>query len=221
MRDDVASQRNDEVVAWEWVGQAGTAVVGLAGIAATYLSGRRQVVAARQTAMDQADAARQSQREERHQRRLEVAYPKLLDVIAEADGWLHELEAFNGAESDVAPQTPIVVDQLLGHGSITVIWSPMITHLVHEWGDTVLEADSAGRQLAPLHASGLRATGDEAAWDATIADVRSGKVSWIDYLTVELMSQTRKLQALQGRIHDQVWRELRGDSDGYLAEESP
>jgi hypothetical protein len=75
-------------MSWDWVAPTGTAVVGLAGITATYLSGKRQVSSARELANDQVTAAATARREERNQRRIEAAYPALLDVLSEGADWL-------------------------------------------------------------------------------------------------------------------------------------
>src|ERR1700735_900546 len=82
------------IVAWDWMAPMGTAVVGLAGIAATYFSGGRQAATAREVTEHQSEALLLAQREERHQRRIEAAYPALLDVLSKLRHWAMQVDEY-------------------------------------------------------------------------------------------------------------------------------
>jgi hypothetical protein len=86
-------------MAWEWVAPAGTALVGVAGIAGTYWATRRQADAALTSSRESnenalAVARRQDEahlaalREERLQRRLEMAYQELLVRLSQTWQWV-------------------------------------------------------------------------------------------------------------------------------------
>jgi hypothetical protein len=130
----VACVRQYPVVAVEWAGPVATGVVGLGGIAATYFSGRRQISSIRQVALDQAAASLAAQREERHQRRIETAYPVLLDVLAEGAEWIWRTDAFMTGDTtdDRPPDQPERVKNLAQHGSLTSVWSPEVARLTRE-----------------------------------------------------------------------------------------
>jgi hypothetical protein len=194
-------------VAWEWVGPTGTAVVGLGGIAATYFSGRRQVGAARQVARDQANAGLRAQREERNQRRLEGAYPNLLDVIAAGTEWLWEVDAFMSAETADAtpPGQPDGVAQLMRQGSLTAIWSPQVALLVRDWSRAVGSAYSAARRMGYAWEDGKIKPSARAERGAVeFSEVRNGDASQIDYLSYRFDVQSDEARLLEGVIRDQV-----------------
>ena len=211
-------------MAWEWVAPVGTSVVGIAGIAAAYFSGRRQTRTEREVAADQAAATLRAMREERQQRRIEAAYPMLLDVVAEGSAWLWRVDTFalGGTDDLRPPAQPEAVASLVQRGSLTSVWSPHVAQLAREWTVAVGSAWSAARRLGYLWEDQedqvIPNRNVPAGLD--LEDVAEGRVTQVDYLYQRFATSSRKAIGVESRIRDQVWRELRGDDGGYSVEHS-
>lgn len=129
---------------WEWVAPAGTAAVGLAGIAATYFgAGRaaetakdvsdRSAKTAKEVAERQAEAMLAAQREERHQRRLDAAYPALLDELNQGEGWIALTSEYRVGNGMTEPPTPPnVLWTMARQGQLGAVRSPRVANLVTE-----------------------------------------------------------------------------------------
>jgi hypothetical protein len=121
-------------MAWEWVAPMGTAAVGIAGIVATYLSARQQAFTARQVSNQQAQTLLLAQRVERNQRRIEEAYPLLLDSLSQAKNWAMRVDDYMYGNTDERPPPPPdSAFELMDHGSLVAVRSPRVADLLEQW----------------------------------------------------------------------------------------
>jgi hypothetical protein len=191
-------------MAWEWVAPVGTATVGLAGIAATYLSGRRQVSAARDVAHDQAEAALRSQREERQQRRIEGAYTVLLEVVGEGLAWLDLAYGvdvdFSSKEKGKLPKLPERISNIHLNGSLNAVCSPAIRDMTLRWRGIMVSVRETGNLLIELR-------------NGSSTPTRVATFKEFDERYIPLHVEGRKLAA---KIHEQAWRELKGEDSGQV-----
>ncbi|MFV8233070.1 hypothetical protein [Mycolicibacterium fortuitum] len=74
-------------MAWEWVAPVATASAGIAGILATWLTGKQAREDAKQISRDTLEHQRLLAKEERQQKRLESAYVKLLEMAEQTGLW--------------------------------------------------------------------------------------------------------------------------------------
>ena len=199
-------------VVWAWASYAGTVVLGLAGMTITYVTGRRQASNARQIAKDQADVALRTQREERHQRRIEVAYPEMLNVLAEGEEWLDRVGVFLKAlvpePTDVGPvdKMPPRPEALrLGRtrGEIAAVWSPMVEHLFHIWVSNLTSAWQTSQSHYPPSGT----------WET---DDRGTQV----YLPTPFEQHRREAYMAALQVREQVWKELRSEHSGHFDQEA-
>lgn len=204
-------------MAWEWVAPTSTAALGLAGIAATYWSGRGQTETARAVAERQAQATLHLQREERQQRRIEAAYPVLLDAVAEASVWIWRVDRFVLGEFDHGrpPQMPPAAERLEMQGSLSAVWSPRVAAMVREWTMAAGSAHSCARRLGfsrddtlvqVINDSVSGEPLDEAGQVARLADFK-------EQLEERFAVHRDRMLAVEVRLRDQVWRELRGEDE--------
>jgi hypothetical protein len=188
---------------------------------ATYLSGRKQVAVARSVAQDQAEAARQQQREERYQRRIEAAYPSLLDAVSKANKWFEDVDAFMDVDGAAdPPPMPEVANTYRSRDSTTISWSPRVVELAQAWATALWETEGATRTTARRRAAGQWNPTGEPNPEATYSDVQDGHVSEADYLRGKVVKQMLEAWSLQKQLRDQVWSELRGESNGHTDEPS-
>lgn len=219
---------------WEWVAPVATAtsgaIVGVAGIIATFKSGRRQTQTALDVAHRQMETALRVAREERNQRRLDEAYPPLLDVLVEGEQWLAAVRDFAwgpwvGEPQLEPPEPPESVVGLRTHSKISSVWSPQVAALVRVWGRGVDRVDWAARGLAACWEAGHERrvvwpdhdTLDEPL--PTLYDVKSGRMSQPKFQATHLYAGLRAMRQVDPEIRDQVWREQIGDRDGSLRDE--
>lgn len=112
-------------MAWEWVAPVATGLVGMAGIAGTYLNGRLQTNTSVRLA-----------REERTQNRLERAYLEVQRVVERYAQWADATMPFmSGAGHD--PHPPLLENdgQMLEATALGLYWSPEVRQLVQAWTD--------------------------------------------------------------------------------------
>src|SRR3954453_23316149 len=83
--------RRLRAMAWEWAPPLATVVVGVAGVAGTWLAGRNQGVVALESARLGTESSRELAREERTQRRIESAYRDLDRNLSAVDSLLDQL----------------------------------------------------------------------------------------------------------------------------------
>lgn len=204
-------------MAWEWVGPISTAVVGVAGIAAAYVSGQRQVATALNVSDRQAETLLLAQREERHQRRLEAAYPPLLDVLAAGDAWAWQVDSFATGDSGRSepPPMPDDVRRLSERGALTAVWSPQVSALVREWSIGAGSAMSAARRLSYCWRDhGVQKPSDRNSPGPDLTDVLEGRATHTDQLDGRFRANHERMRMAAVRLREQVWRELRaGTSD--------
>jgi hypothetical protein len=209
----------------EWLpyvaGASSGVIVGVAGVVARYRAGRRQADTSLAVAERQVRAAADASREERNQRRLEAAYPPLLDVLTQGHEWIWKLESYVTTGSDERPRMPEAVRDLRSHGAISSVWSPQVAALVNVW--------SRAAGLASVHATRLGHT-----WEhrprgfvptppgferLTQTDVFEGRVGQVEYLVSRFTVALKASLAAEAEIRQQVWRELRGERHGSLDHE--
>lgn len=209
----------------EWVpvavGASSGVVVGIAGVIATYKAGKRQADTSVAVAERQVRAAADASREERNQRRLEAAYPPLLDVLTQGHEWIWKLESYVSTGSDERPCMPEAVRDLRNHGAISSVWSPQVAALVNVW--------SRAAGLASVHATRLGHTWEHRPREfvptppgferLTQADVFEGRVGQVEYLVSRFTVALKASLAAEAEIRQQVWQELRGERDGSLDHE--
>jgi hypothetical protein len=192
---------------FEWAALLVTAVVGLAGIAATYYTGKRQ-----------SDTQLQAQREERHQRRLEAAYVPLMDALTEGAEWFQQLDAFIVGDTPGwdSPKMPESVKAVVGRGSLTSVWSPRVAGLAQGWARASALAYTRAQSIAHHWAEcGEKAPpGGRNAGPASSIDERI--IQRIDYLDERFKAEIAEARVAAHKIRDQVWRELRGEDAGHL-----
>jgi hypothetical protein len=112
-------------MAWEWVAPVATGLVGMAGIAGTYLNGRLQTNTSVRLA-----------REERTQNRLERAYLEVQRVVERYAQWADAIMPFmSGAGHDPHPPLPENDGQMLEATALCLYWSPEVRQLVQAWTD--------------------------------------------------------------------------------------
>jgi hypothetical protein len=112
-------------MAWEWVAPVATSVLGVAGIAGTYLNGRRQTNVTVQLA-----------REERTQGRLERAYQEVQRVVDRSAQWADAtMPMVGGLGQDLYPPPPENDGQVLEASALRLYWSPEVRRLVQAWTD--------------------------------------------------------------------------------------
>jgi len=209
----IARVRNDACVAWEWVNTVGTAAVGLAGIAATYLSGKRQVTSARQVARDQADASLRAQREDRNQRRIEVAYPQLLGIVADTTEWLERAATFmDGNTGEEPPDPPEGIasrtqSELDDGVSISMIWSPLVKQ---GWLAAVCSP-----QIQALTGAWSHEVAAAVHFTKEFAYVRATPPG-AQILREHFRRHHMAASEVEGKLRAQAWRELRGEDAGYV-----
>lgn len=202
---------------WEWVGPAGTAVVAIAGIAATYWSGRGQVQGSREIAERQARLALLTQREERQQRRIEVAYPVLLDAVAEGGLWVWSVDSFTCGDSGLTapPRMPAAAQRLEKQGSLSAIWSPQVAYIVREWSLGAGSAYSAAFRLSHYWAEyGVQVPKERNAVGPDLGDVLDGHASMTGKLDGSFRRGRDRMLQAEERLREQVWKELRVESGG-------
>jgi hypothetical protein len=112
-------------MAWEWVASVVTGLVGVVGIAGTYLNGRLQTNASVRLA-----------REERTQNRLERAYLEVQRVVEHYSQWADAtMPIISGTGHDPHPPLPENDGQMLDATALRLYWSPEVRELVLAWTD--------------------------------------------------------------------------------------
>jgi hypothetical protein len=130
-------------MSWEWLGYGTTGIVGLAGITATYLSGRGQEKAALAVVREQVEGQLTLAREERHQRRAETAYLALIEDAIALHQWsglmVEAAMSTMGTPSETKPPPPtrqplpnLYFDPPSSGGTLVAYWSPRVRQLVAE-----------------------------------------------------------------------------------------
>ena len=110
-------------MAWEWVASVGTAVVGVAGIAGTVMSGRWQ-----------ANVTVRLAREERTQARLERSYQEVQRVVERSAQWAASaMPIVGGPGQDLYPLPPEDDAHTLEASALRLYWSPEVRQLVQTW----------------------------------------------------------------------------------------
>ena len=110
-------------MAWEWVAPVGTAVVGIAGIAGTVISGRWQ-----------ANVTVRLAREERAQARLERSYQEVQRVVERSAQWAASaMPIVGGPGQDLYPLPPEDDTHTLEASALRLYWSPEVRQLVQAW----------------------------------------------------------------------------------------
>jgi hypothetical protein len=196
-------------MAWEWVapvaGSAATAIVGVAGIVATYWAGGRQQETALAVARQQANLQVAVAREERQQRRLEEAYLELLSAVAMIHYWVFTVYPIitHKPEDYTMPPVPEMPDYGQKEAMWTAYWSPRVEQLVKEWEAAVRELQNAGIALNIAHSTG-----------------KKGQESGIDQpaLLKELPDRKNKVFEADKRIREQIRLELLGKNDGHAGQ---
>jgi hypothetical protein len=192
-------------MALEWVAPAvtgaATAIVGVAGILATYKAGARQQQTALAVAQQQADAQVAVAREERQQRRLEEAYLELLSALTKIHYWVFTVYPFmtRTIEEYTMPPLPELPDSERKEAMWTAYWSPRVEQLMKEWESTVRQLQNAGMQI------GLAMRTEKSEQHPGI-DINS--------LRLELPDRKDKVIEADRRIREQVRLELLGKHDG-------
>jgi hypothetical protein len=189
-------------MAWEWVGDAATGVVAVAGIAATYWSGKRQQDTALKVARLNIDAQLASEREERHQRRIENAYDKLLVRLSEVRQWALSVYPLmtSTPEEFTMPEMPAPGAGAQHEAAVTAIWSPRVQQLVSQFDAHLRDIIRAG--WAITEARRTESTGRE-----------SGIDSRREHLELQRLKQA--LYATDAVVRQQIAAELRGEHDGH------
>lgn len=132
-------------MAWEWVAPVATGLVGVAGIAGTYLNGRLQTNTSVRLA-----------REERTQTRLERAYLEVQRVVERYAHWADAtMPTISATGHDPHPPLPENDGQTLEATALRLYWSPEVRELVQVWTDA--RNRLAAQSLAARVREGLNA----------------------------------------------------------------
>jgi hypothetical protein len=192
-------------MAWEWVAPVAGAVVGVAGIIATYMSGSRQQQTALAVTQQQIDAQAAVAREERQQRRLEEPYLELLSALTRIHYWVFTVypPITSKPEDYTMPPLPELPDSVQKEALWTAYWSPRVEQLMKEWESTVRHLQSVGMGI------GL-----------ALQTEKSGQRSGIDLQALQLSLPDRKKQVIDADkcVREQVRLELLGKHDGHAEE---
>jgi len=112
-------------MAWEWVAPVATGLVGVAGIAGTYLNGRLQTNTSVRLA-----------REERTQNRLERSYVEVQRVVERYAQWADAtMPIISAVEHDPHPPLPQSDGPMLEATALRLYWSSEVRGLVQAWTD--------------------------------------------------------------------------------------
>ena len=134
-------------MAWEWVAPVVTGVVGVAGIAGTYLNGRHQ-----------ANATVRLTREERTQTRLERAYLEVQRVVERNGLWADAvMPTLSGTEQDLYPLPPDNDAVVAEASAMQLYWSKEVRGLIHVWTDArnkLAQQSMLARNVEALRADG-------------------------------------------------------------------
>lgn len=202
-------------MAWEWVAPTGTALVGVSGIVATYLAGRRQASTALTATREQIGASlalgqQQMQgqlalaREERRQRRAEAAYLELLRALNDGQRWAAEVEdyAYDDNRGKQQPRETELVADINEHATLNAVWSPDVQALVMQWRKAVTRVRVGSNQVRRRNMSPQLAAGDPKVLEHLHASE--------DRLT----KATAEMRRLDAQIRQQVWAELNSPVHG-------
>jgi hypothetical protein len=180
----------------EWVATMGGLAVGVAGIVGMYLTTRRQSV-----------AQLQAQREERHQRRLEAAYPKLLSHTGEFESWRAELDFAIRHEPNLNSEL-LLPDLEENNESLPAVWSPHIQYLTMELVNTVQH----------LHFIVVELSERWEEWKEHRQNIAEA-TGYLAYLAGSYQRSNELLVELSAAVYSQVWKELRSEDDGHIEPE--
>lgn len=191
-------------MAWEWVQPVATSVAtlgaGVAGIVATYKAGARQQETALTVARQQAEAQLSTAHEERHQRRLELAYTELLMTLSHVYDWVLKVYPMmtQTAEEYTMPLMPELPDRIKAEAIMTAYWSAEVEQLLDDWREAVIKVRDAGIGI------GLARTTEE-----------HGQESGIDQwdLVRDLPRRKESVWLADQRVRKQVRFELLARSD--------
>jgi hypothetical protein len=181
-------------MAWEWVSPAATGTValgvGVTGIVATYKAVQAQI-------KGQVDLAR----EERKQRRLEVAYTELQLEISETYQWARSVHPMyqQGTEEYAVP--PLPPSSAQRQAVILSAWSPRVQQLMETWRQAVNNVVGAGVKLEAA------LTAERTGWtsELTVPDARQA-----------IWTRIEELYRIDLSIIEQVWSELQGEHHGHV-----
>jgi hypothetical protein len=169
-------------MAWEWVAPVVTGIVGVSGIAGTYLNGRRQTNVTVQLA-----------REERAQDRLERAYLEVQRVVERSAQWAASaMPIVGGSGQDLYPPPPADDAQVLEASALRLYWSPEVRELVQAW--TVARNRLAGHVLAARSSEPFRGE----AWLA-VPELKQGLQDAIDALVARMSRELLTVEPVRRR----------------------
>jgi|NGEPerStandDraft_6_1074524.scaffolds.fasta_scaffold92665_2 hypothetical protein len=180
-------------------GSGAAAIVGVAGICATFKAGKRQQQTALEIARVSIDGQLAGLREERHQRRLEAAYTELLIMLSETHQWAVSVYPMwtSGAEDYRMPPMPEKSNRARVEAVVTAAWSPRLQQLMDPWRIALERVHNTG--VAITLARATEARGQETGIDLA----RSIK---------ELRECEDALWRADQVIREQVWMELQGST---------
>lgn len=194
-------------MAWDWVAPTGGAIVGVVGVIATYKAGNRQQATALASVDKQVEGQLRGQREERRQRRLEMAYGELLTMLSETYQWARSVfPVFTSSPEEYRlPPMPDSAEPARREAIVTLAWSPRVQQLMDPWRDAISAVYGLGVAIQTELESDKRGGGFD-----------SGEAR------KELPKRVHDVWLADQVIREQVWRELNGDHDGSAEpEEDP
>jgi hypothetical protein len=175
-----------------------TAVVSALGIGFTYKAGERQTETALRVSREQNEATLAAQREERLQRRLEMAYQELLQHLMRTWDWVRSVYPMftRTPEEYTMPPLPAEDDPIRAEALFSSMWSPRVQQLVKA---RVRSLDSVYEIAVRLGM--LKQYPEIREPDEEIPELR-------------LRAAKEAVWKADSAIREQIWRELRGGHDG-------
>lgn len=156
-------------MAWEWIG---TTTVGLAGIAGTYFTSRRQ-----------SDVTVRLAREERVQARREKAYLQLQRTVERSMLWADAtMPMMSSSGQDLYPAPPLNDDDVLDTSAQQIYWSKEVRALVITW-------TQARNQIATRSALARDDLGDKAESWRMIPELKQALTDAADELLAQMMTE--------------------------------
>ena len=188
-------------MAWEWVppvaAASAGAIVGMAGIFATYRSGARQTKVAMDIARLQIEAQLQQLREDGRLRRQEAGYLELLTSLREIHDWAESVFSEKGSGRYALEDPPKVADAARRDAVVSAAWSIQIRSLMSEWNTQVDDFYRVARRLDGLS----RDDSDLKDLGLSLKDIRK-----------RLNEMRSQLFDTELRLRDQIWWELNSSS---------
>lgn len=130
--------------------------------------------------------------------------------------WFDEADRFLAGKGDdqSPPAVPDVVDRLRYHAWVTAVWSPQVAELAFAWAQTVWDAGAATRQVANVWKDGKFLID---LWGKADPEVPAHRSVQLKTAGSAFVLRRQGAKRLQCELGEQIWRELRGESDGYPA----